>query len=369
MKHICYISIGSNIGNRLNFLQTALKCLKDDKSVIDKISSVYESQTWGFDGRDFLNVCVKIITSYKPEELILKLLEIEKKIGRENFKEKLYSSRTIDLDILFYADLIIQKNNLIIPHPRIELRNFVLFPLQEISKNLVHPILKKSIEELIELKKDKTIIKKTKLNIVDSKIFDKYKYISVEGNIGVGKTTLTKIICDKYEVKGLFENYINNPYLKKFYQNPEKFSFDVETYFLKERIKSLENFWKINNKGIIISDYSIYKSLIFSKENLKGLSLKKYVVEYEKGLTSLEKPNLIIYLDAPSKLLLERIQQRGRDFEKNISEIYLKKIEEGYKKFLIKKHSFKVIFYDVSDKDFINNEYDLENLLKIIYNF
>ena len=201
-------------------------------------------------------------------------------------------------------------------------------------------------------------------------IFDKHKYISVEGNIGAGKTSLTKIISEKYQINGLFENYISNPYLKSFYKNPKKYSYDVETYFLKERIKSLQDLWeKKNNDEALISDYSIFKSLIFSKQNLNSSSLKKYILEYHKGLSLIKKPNLIIYLDASPGFLLDRIKKRGREFEQNISEIYLNNIEEGYKNFFINNHTLKVLFYDVSDKDFINKDYDLNELLKTVYDF
>jgi len=168
MKHICYISIGSNIGDRLNFIRKSLDWLKDEKLIIDKVSSVYESQSWGFAGRDFFNICVKIKTFYNPNQLLKKLLKIEKKIGRgEMKKENLYSSRNIDLDILFYDNLVVNEKDLIIPHPRIGLRNFVLFPLKEISKNLVHPVSGRTIEEIFELKKDMSVVKKTKYCVYD----------------------------------------------------------------------------------------------------------------------------------------------------------------------------------------------------------
>ena len=200
-------------------------------------------------------------------------------------------------------------------------------------------------------------------------IFNKYKYVSIEGNIGAGKTSLTKMICKKFKIKGLFENYITNPYLKSFYKNPRKYSYDVETYFLNERIKSLQDSIKKSDKDeAVVSDYSIFKSLIFSKQNLNSTDFNKYVLEYDKGLSLINKPNLIIYLDASPAFLLNRIKKRGRGFEKNISEIYLKNIEQGYKSFFLKKHTFEVLFYDISEKDFINNDVDLNHLLEKVYN-
>tara|TARA_Y100000996_G_scaffold121795_1_gene91436 strand:+ start:1573 stop:2082 length:510 start_codon:yes stop_codon:yes gene_type:complete len=168
MKHFCYISIGSNIGDRLNFIKKSLEFLKDEKLKIDKVSSVYECQSWGFVGDNFFNICIKIKTDYDPDQLLKKLKKIEIKLGRKDVKnQNSYSSRTVDLDILFYDNLVVDKKKLTIPHPRVELRNFVLFPLREISKNLVHPISRRTIDEIIDLKKDKLLVEKTELCVYE----------------------------------------------------------------------------------------------------------------------------------------------------------------------------------------------------------
>ena len=102
MKHFCYISIGSNIGDRLNFIKKSLEFLKDEKLKIDKVSSVYECQSWGFVGDNFFNICIKIKTDYDPDQLLKKLKKIEIKLGRKDVKnQNSYISRTVDLDILF----------------------------------------------------------------------------------------------------------------------------------------------------------------------------------------------------------------------------------------------------------------------------
>ena len=118
--------------------------------------------------RRIFNICIKIKTDYDPDQLLKKLKKIEIKLGRKDVKnQNTYNSRTIDLDILFYDNLVVDKKKLTIPHPRVELRNFVLFPLREISKNLVHPISRRTINEIIDLKKDKLLVEKTELCVYE----------------------------------------------------------------------------------------------------------------------------------------------------------------------------------------------------------
>jgi deoxyguanosine kinase len=365
----CYISIGSNQGDRLKYLQKALALIEQNKLEVIKVSSIYQSESWGFKSDPFLNACIKISTNKTPQNLLKIILKIENILGRKRNEVSEYQSRTIDLDILFYGNLIVKEKKLIIPHPRIQLRNFVLSPLNEISKDLIHPILKKSIKQLVKLSTDKIVLEKLKYSEWTPDVFLKYKHIVIEGNIGVGKTTLTQVLSKRFKVKAQYEEFINNPYLKFFYENSNKNSLDVETYFLKNRIKSGEEFWKNNINSKVISDYSIYKSMVFSKQNLKLKNLKNYMVEFKKGLAVLPKPDLLIYLDAPSNYLLKRINKRGRGFEKMMTEDYLKKIEKGYKYFLKKEHPFEKIILPVLNMDFLNNENDLQFFLRKIDSF
>jgi len=155
-----YISLGCNQGVRIENLHKATLEIQKKVGTIKRASSIYETPAWGFEGPDFLNACLCILIKFSAEELLTRLLEIEISMGRVRSSELKYTSRSIDLDVLFYADQIISTEFLTVPHPRLALRNFILFPMSEIAPNWVDPKLKKSILELLAASPDKCIPKR-----------------------------------------------------------------------------------------------------------------------------------------------------------------------------------------------------------------
>lgn len=144
-----YLSIGSNKGNRYSFIKEALRLIRKDIGKVFLISKTYETKSWGFHSDDFINICIMIKSELLPAELLNNLKNIEVRIGRIRNSTEI-SAREIDIDILFYSDEIVDQKNLMIPHPRLHLRNFVLYPLNDIASDFVHPILIKPINELLE---------------------------------------------------------------------------------------------------------------------------------------------------------------------------------------------------------------------------
>lgn len=142
-----FLSIGSNKGNRSVLINKAIDEIEKKIGVIISRSSIYQSKSWGFDSNDFYNLCLLIHTDIMPKSLLINLKKIEKSMGREDIDGS-YSDRFIDIDILFYGNIIIDSEDLKIPHPKIEIRKFVLVPMLEIADDYVHPILNKSIKEL-----------------------------------------------------------------------------------------------------------------------------------------------------------------------------------------------------------------------------
>ena len=160
-----YLSIGSNKGNRYSFIKEALRLIRKDIGKVVLMSKIYETKSWGFQSDDFLNICIMIKSDLLPSELLNKLKNIEDKIGRIRNSTKILA-REIDIDILLYSDKIVDHKDLIIPHPRLHLRNFVLYPLNDIASDFIHPILLKPINELLEKCEDDDSPKESSLNLL-----------------------------------------------------------------------------------------------------------------------------------------------------------------------------------------------------------
>ena len=142
-----YLSIGSNKGNRSVLINKAIDEIEKKIGKIISRTSIYQSKSWGFDSNDFYNLNLLIDTDIEPKSLLINLKKIEKSMGREDIDGS-YSDRFIDIDILFYDNIIIDSEDLKIPHPKIEIRKFVLVPMLEIADDYVHPILNKTIRQL-----------------------------------------------------------------------------------------------------------------------------------------------------------------------------------------------------------------------------
>ena len=142
-----FFSIGSNKGNRSKLINEAIDKIEISIGRVEKKSSIYETKSWGFNSNNFYNTCLLIESSLSVELILNKTLKIEKDMGRLNSRDQ-YIDRCIDIDILFVEDIILNSKDLIIPHPRLHLRKFVLTPMLDLAPDLIHPILNKSIKQL-----------------------------------------------------------------------------------------------------------------------------------------------------------------------------------------------------------------------------
>ncbi len=148
-NHVLYLLLGSNLGDKKKQMDQATELIKEMIGQVTKRSSFYETEPWGFSSEEFfLNITLQTLTFLSPEEVIQKIGEIEKRFGRKR-SGRGYSSRNMDIDILFYDDLVIDQDILKIPHPRLQDRRFVLVPLDEIAHDLIHPVFRKTIGELL----------------------------------------------------------------------------------------------------------------------------------------------------------------------------------------------------------------------------
>ncbi len=197
-------------------------------------------------------------------------------------------------------------------------------------------------------------------------------FIAVEGPIGVGKTSLSNKIASHFYFHLLKEIVEDNPFLEKFYENIEEWSFQTEMFFLCNRYKQLEDIQKhyLNHGKPVVSDYHIFKNTIFAKRTLSDEQYKKYHKIYDILTDGHPKPNVLVYITASLDTLIHRIQMRGREVEQNIQPAYLEKIRQDYEVFMDefeRKHpDIPVIRIDGDQMDFVKNQSDLNQILNIV---
>jgi len=361
------ISIGSNLGNRLEILHKALALLESHPVSVSKLSKLYETPSWGFESSPFYNACASVKTNLDPHELLSVLLKVEQQLGRyRNAEEKGYIDRTVDLDILFYKEDCICTADLKVPHPRMHQRNFVLAPLMDIASELEHPILYQSIATLFRNSPDKAVAVCLEDDLGLPPIFDHFPYIAIEGNIGVGKTTLAQMIADHYDAYVLSEAFIKNPFLESFYKDPETYALAVENFFLNDRFEKDTQFWQESPQKVI-ADFTLYKSLVFAEENLCTSDFESYLKAFDAEIGSKKNPNLLLFLKTDLDQLLAQIKKRGRSFEQDIKSEYLEQLETGYSKLLQDKLPFPIVAISLENIDFEKDETAFQMILRAIF--
>ncbi|MFT4805151.1 MAG: deoxyguanosine kinase [Psychroserpens sp.] len=361
--HHVYIALGSNKGDRLKYLQDAVDSVFMEIGKINAIAKVYNTPAFGFEGDDFLNTCIYIESKCSAEDVLVKLQNIEKRLGRELKQIEGYESRTIDLDILLFDCDIIASKNLNIPHLQLPKRKFVLKPLCDIASKLKHPQLEKTVAELLESCEDESDVEAINMwlkNPTKQFDFSTYNYIAIEGNIGAGKTSLVNKISSDFNAKLILERFADNAFLPKFYAEPQRYAFTLEMSFLADRYQQISDDLSQLDlfKDFMVSDYDIYKSLIFSKITLPEDEFKLYRKLFYLMYKDIAKPDLYVYLYQNTQRLQENIKKRGRDYEQNIDDEYLDKINSGYLDFLKNQSELNVKIIDISDRDFVNNRAD-----------
>ena len=195
-----------------------------------------------------------------------------------------------------------------------------------------------------------------------------YSHIAIEGNIGSGKTTLATMLANDMDARLVLEQFSDNPFLPKFYSDPEKHAFPLELFFMAERYHQLKNLKEQDLfKPQIVSDYFFVKSKLFAQNNLKKDEMQLFNRLFDIMLSSLSKPDLLVYLYSDVERLQQNIKNRGRDFEQNISDEYLQKIQDKYLDFLRKQSDFPVLLLDVTSVDFVADKNIYDKIGELIF--
>ncbi len=368
-----YLSLGSNLGDKPNYLQRALFLLQEKAGDISRISTVYESSSWGFDADNFLNCCVAITTQLTPQELLTTILKVENHLGRERFDEEGYIPRCIDIDILYYEKETIVSDYLVVPHPELPFRKFVLQPLADIAPQFYHPVLGKDSRNLLQECRDKGVLEKTTYRFFKTRqaLFSHLGFIAIEGNIGAGKTTLARKISEDFNAKLVLERFADNPFLPKFYEDQGRYAFPLEMSFLADRYQQFTDDTSQYDlfKSFMVSDYDIYKSLIFAQVTLQKEEFELYRKLFNLMYREVKKPKIYVYLYQTTERLLENIKNRGRDYEQNIEREYLDRINQGYFDFIKGFPQQNSLILDVTDMDFVARKEDYESIIKSVQEF
>ena len=345
MKEItAYIGLGSNLGNRENYINSALKMLAEAAHIeVARVSELIETSPLAqAEQPEYLNAVAELRTTLSLEDLHKALLDIETSLGR--IRQEKWSSRTIDLDILLFGSRVIDSPHLTIPHPQMHLRSFVLEGLCQLNGDLLHPVIKESVNELAN-----------RLNGCDFVLNpDLPQLVSIAGVIGVGKTTLAKKLSARLGCQMLPEPYDTNPFMPDVYAGKKDLALDSQLYFLTSRVEQL-NHNTLKKGQIYITDYIFDKELIYSSQTLTQEQLTLYEKIYQPSKHKVTLPVLVIYLVDSTQNCLERIHKRNRPYEQKIEQRFLENLDAGYKQLLKHWKVCPVIRKQVSELDYTEN--------------
>ena len=197
----------------------------------------------------------------------------------------------------------------------------------------------------------------------------RYNYVVIEGNIGAGKTTLATRIAKQFNGRLILERFADNPFLPKFYQDPDKYSFPLELSFLASRYKQLNEELGSQDlfKAFTVADYYFMKSLVFASSTLKGEEYNLYRQIFYIIYSSLPKPDIYVYLHISPERLLENIKKRGREYETSITGAYLRKIQESYFTFFRQNPGNRYLVIDINNLDFVANSNHYNIIIDTIF--
>ena len=314
-----YIGLGSNLGDRVGFINKALENLdKTERITVAAVSRMIETRPLGDKGQaNYINAAAKIETTLTAEQLHEQMTLIENSLGRT--RDEKWAPRTIDLDLLLYGDEVINQPGLTIPHSRMHLRSFVLQGVCELDADLQHPVLKRSMAELAKRLAGNDFM-------LDGQ---KPQLISVAGVIGVGKTTLAKALAQILDCQMLAEAYDTNPYLADVYAGKSQLALDSQLYFLNSRVEQLDN--NLLKPGCaVVTDYVFEKEMIYARRTLDPGQLAQYKKHNSAAAPAVAKPVLVIYLKDSAKKCLERIRRRNRPYEQRIELEVLENLADDY---------------------------------------
>ncbi|HSW02105.1 MAG TPA: 2-amino-4-hydroxy-6-hydroxymethyldihydropteridine diphosphokinase [Sedimentisphaerales bacterium] len=316
-----YIGLGSNLGDRERLLREALRILGANGDVeVTRVSDLKETvPLGGMDQPKYVNGVAEIRTTLKPAELMTGLKAVEAALGRQ--PQTSWQPRTVDLDLLFFDDQVLDGPDLTVPHPDIHLRSFVLDGLCQLNSEFVHPLLKESVGELSR-------------RLAGGDFFldpQAPRLVCVSGVIGVGKTTLARKLAESVPATVLCEPYDTNPFLSQVYAGKTELALDSQLYFLVHRAEQLSCDHLASDR-VFVTDYVFHKELIYARRLLDGEQLRLYESIYPSFARRVATPSVVVYLEDSPANCLERIHRRNRPYEQRLKLEFLEALDADYKR-------------------------------------
>lgn len=196
-----------------------------------------------------------------------------------------------------------------------------------------------------------------------------FQFIAIEGNIGAGKTTLSNQLAEEYGCRLILEQFTDNPFLPLFYDNPERYAFPVELFFMTERHKQLQEELAQTHlfQQSIIADYFFIKTLLFAKNNLKEEEYRLFQRLFNVLNSTFPRPDLLVYLHRPVERLIYQIRKRGREYEQDISDTYLEQIQGAYMEFFRTESNIPILIIELEDLDFASNPDGYQQVKDLIF--
>ncbi len=364
---LVWLGLGSNVGDRETYLRAALEALREISAGPFRASKIYETEPVGPGEQEkYLNLCVRLTTALTPRQLLDYCQEAEQRLGR--IPRGRWAPREIDIDILSYDNETLQEEGLTLPHPGIAERQFVLVPMVELDPTFVLPGFKDSVTALLQQRR----ASEGAIDIVEYRVRpggnilpEQMRYVAVEGVIGVGKTTLVKLLCERMGASSLFEEFENNPFLADFYRDRHRFAFQTQMFFLLSRFRQIQEHF--NQQDLfhpqVVSDYMFAKDKIFAAQNLDENEMGLYQGLLGLLERQLPRPDYVIYLQADTKTLMDRIRQRDRFYERPIEEAYIESLNQAYNNFFHYYDASPLLIVNTNHIDFVRSPGDLNLLL------
>ncbi len=316
---VACIGLGGNQGDREACLEAARQALARTEGVtLEAASTAYETAplTKASQG-PYLNAVARVRTHLEPEALLRRLQEIETQLGRRRTGR--WHDRPIDLDLLLYGDRVIERDELIVPHPEMHLRSFVLRGLCEVAPDRIHPRLGCSMRILAERLGGGDFVRDP----------NRPQLVAVAGCIGAGKTTLARALAEALEGEMVAEAYDTNPYLPQVCAGRRDLALDSQLYFLRSRVEQL-NRDRLVPGGVYVSDYVFDKDRLFARRTLDGAQYAAYDTQAQALVDRVAEPVVVVFLRVAAEVCLERIHRRNRPYEQKLRLASLRTLIEQY---------------------------------------